>query len=402
MKPDIYLLTQVFPPDSSSTSQLFARLVEFLGAEGIRLKVFSAFPHGHSAKKSEHGENWEVQRLSRFGRPSHRIIVKLYSYFTYCFALAGEMLRLSRSSRVMVLTNPPFLPIWVWFFSRARRFQYQLMILDLYPEGLEQVGLIEKGGYVSKIWRALNLKAFRSAAGIAVLGRDMRTLIVSTYGVDPEKVHWIPHWSSLETNSVRSLLNNGIVRKLALNSKWIVQYSGNMGLWHDMDNIVEAAHQLRNQTEIHFLLVGGGVRKDNAKRLAENYGLSNITWMDPVPLNELEELLAACNIALISQREGLYGVAVPCKLYGILSAGRPVLAAVPGNCEVALVLNEENCGAVVPPHDPRALATTIRSLYRDQNLLQEMGRRARQAYLKNYTINHAAQRLQDAWAHVFR
>ena len=103
---------------------------------------------------------------------------------------------------------------------------------------------------------------------------------------------------------------------------------------------------------------------------------------------------------MISQREGLEGIAVPCKLYGVLAAGRAIVAAVPEGSEVASVVHEEGCGLVVPPSDPLAIATAIRRLITDPEMRLEMSRRAFKAYESKYSLAVTTQRFWRFWAKV--
>lgn len=243
----------------------------------------------------------------------------------------------------------------------------------------------------------MNRKAYGQAQTITVLGRDMRKLLWEKYGLPDEKVRWIPHWSPAGKSQPLSFAQSRLGVRLGLEKKWVVQYSGNMGLWHDMENLVRAAELLREEESIHFLCAGSGRRRQGAEHLAQQLGLRNVTWIDPVPLEDLDDLLAGCHAALISQREGLTGIAVPCKLYGILAAGRPVLAAVPADCETALVVREEKCGEVLPPHNPKALADCIRRRSRDPAGSAEMGQRSRLAYEQKYTLDRAVERFREVW-----
>ena len=243
----------------------------------------------------------------------------------------------------------------------------------------------------------MNRKAYGQAQTITVLGRDMKKLLLETYGLPEEKVSWIPHWSPAGRAQPLSFAQSRLAVRLGLEKKWVVQYSGNMGLWHDMENLVRTAELLREEESIHFLCAGSGRRRQGAEHLAQQLGLRNVTWIDPVPLEDLDDLLACSHAALISQRDGLTGIAVPCKLYGILAAGRPVLAAVPADCETALVVREEKCGEVLPPHNPKALADCIRRRSRDPAGSAEMGQRSRLAYEQKYTLDRAVERFREVW-----
>jgi glycosyltransferase involved in cell wall biosynthesis len=315
------------------------------------------------------------------------LVFRAAHYAAYLAGVARELLR-EPNRLALVVTNPPFLPVWAALIRTLIGGRFAVEIQDLYPDGLLAVGILREG-MAAEIWRRLNRAAFRRAESVIVLGRDMAARLESTYGVASEKIRVIPHWSPVEEGFVADARETRLLGELKLGGKFVVQYSGNMGLWHDIEQIVRAAEILRRSDGIHFLMVGGGRRRAAAEKLAKSLGLGNMTWTDFRPKEDLADSLSACHVALISQRAGVEGVAVPCKLYGILASGRPVIAAVPETSETARVVREEACGAVVVPEDADALASAIRHLAGNPPQAAEMGFRARRAYETNYSLDSA-------------
>jgi glycosyltransferase involved in cell wall biosynthesis len=272
------------------------------------------------------------------------------------------------------------------------------MLQDIYPDGLEAIGALRPYGMVAGLWRFLNRRAFVGADEIWALGRDMRDLLCTRYGLAPRRIRYVPHWSSVEVVQPKSTADSKLHAKLGLRGKFVVQYSGNMGLWHDLAAVVAAAVLLREERSIHFVLIGDGIRRPGALAAAETAGLENITWLPYIQDRaELEDALACCDAALISQLEGLEGIAVPCKLYGILASGRAIVAQVPQQSEVALVVQEESCGIVVNPGDVAGLAEAIRLLSRDASRVASCGRAAFEAFRSLYTVDTAAATFSQAW-----
>jgi glycosyltransferase involved in cell wall biosynthesis len=188
-----------------------------------------------------------------------------------------------------------------------------------------------------------------------------------------------------------------LFNQLKLAGRFVVQYSGNMGLWHDIDAIVRSAALLKHRGDIVFLFVGGGMRKAAAQSLAQELQLPNVLWLPYQPIENLADSLGCCHVALISQREGLEGVAVPCKLYGILASGRPIIAQVPTNSEVARVIREEDCGAVIAPGDSEGLAREVERMADDPARRQAAGLASRRAYQMKYTVEKGAERFSGGW-----
>ena len=376
---------------------MFGPLVEVFLKKGYDFQTWAGRTSGAENTELKNNSQRYVKYHGLKNNWKKNVPQRIISYFTFSFSVFIHLLFFSKEGHVIAVTNPPFLPIILWSASRIRLFHYSLVILDLYPDGLEKVGLIQASGTISKVWSYLNRRAFLKAESISVLGRDMKNYLIKKYSIPANKIYWVPHWCAHKSSSVLPIKGNPFVAKYKLENKWIVQYSGNMGLWHDIQNIVGAASILRENKNICFLMAGNGIRKSPAKEMSDRLGLSNIKWINSVPLDELDQLLAACHVSLISQRDNLVGLAVPCKLYGILASGRPVLAAVPKHCEVALVVNEEKCGVIVPPHNAMMLAHSIVWLHENPETTNEMGKRARAAYENKYTLAHAVRRFESTW-----
>lgn len=397
---DIVLLSQVFYPDNQSTSQLLTSLLFQLQGGRYSFTVIT----GYTARKkgvvppsSETFRNIRIRRHGITADYKKSLWRRAVHYACFMLGATWDLWRLRRSDFIIAVTNPPFTPVWLWFLQRLFLGRYQLVLHDIYPDGLVAVGRLQAGRLTDRLWRTANHRAFQAADKIVVLGRDMTELLKSEYDVSPEKIEYIPHWSTFQAHEPLEVDKSEIVRQLQLRGKFIVQYSGNMGLWHDMECIVQAAHQLRKQEQIHFILIGDGVRKLKAQQSAERLHLQNMTWLPFQPQEHLHHSLAGCHLALISQRAGLQGVAVPCKLYGILASGRGILAMVPKGSEIDLVVREEQCGITIAPGDSPGLAAAILELSQDPAKVAEWGRNAFKAYRHKYTLDMAAQAYQRLW-----
>ena len=386
----IKVFSQVFRPDEQSTSQLLSEVVARLSESGLALVVVAGFPgllRSQAAPLVR--ESWRGVQIERVGMrvsAKKNLLVRAAAYGSYSLAALWRLVRAPRGSRVFVVTNPPFLPVLAAWCCAVRGHRLKVMLQDIYPEGLVAVGRLRRTGVVSRLWHGLNRRAFRRADELWVLGRDMAELVQSHYGVPPGKIRLVPHWSPVEFASMCAAEQTNLFRELELEGKFVVQYSGNMGLWHDLASVVRAAELLQADPRVVFLLIGQGRERVPAERLAHELGLKNIRWLPYQPKERLEDSLSCCHAALISQRAGLEGVAVPCKLYGILASGRAVVAQVPAASEVARVVAEERCGCVVAPGDAQGLADAIAALVRDPETTARMGARSRAAYLAKYTI----------------
>ncbi|MDR1457926.1 MAG: glycosyltransferase family 4 protein [Puniceicoccales bacterium] len=387
---EIVLICRDFWPDTQATSQLFSDLIHSLTEKGHDISVLCGHPLT-SEHKPDATHPFEKIKIIRIGpkNPSKKnISCRLYNYIAFLLHL-GKYIPKYRTRKVIALTAPPFLPIWIYILQKLFRFSYDLFLLDLYPEILIGLEIFKPNALVVKIWKSLNRKAFHRAERIFVIGRDMEKVIKTSYGLD-ETTHYFPHWGQINGKLI-TFEDSHLTNELNLQSKFVVQYSGNMGMLHDMDSFVLVAKALIGYENIHFLFLGDGKRRERAKKLSAQ--IKNITWLPPQPKTDLSETLAACHIGLISLRENMLGYAVPSKLYGILASARAVIAMVPKGSEVEQVVTESNCGIITSNIDDTVSA--ILELYYNRKKLAQLATNGHREFLKKYTLNKAVSRYEQ-------
>ncbi len=186
----------------------------------------------------------------------------------------------------------------------------------------------------------------------------MEDLLMRYKGMTRDKIIFIPNWATL-TPGVRPIASGNAYRSQS-NAALVVGLSGNLGFTHDPDVVFDAALLLQNDPSIHFLLSGWGMGFERLKARQVEAALTNITLVDRVPEEKLEEFLSAADIWIIPYRRNVAGVSVPSRFYNLLAVGRPVLIISEPDAEAALTVKEDGLGWVVTPGDARELAATIK------------------------------------------
>jgi glycosyltransferase involved in cell wall biosynthesis len=154
-------------------------------------------------------------------------------------------------------------------------------------------------------------------------------------------------------------------------------HSGNLGLSQSLETLVDAAALLRDVPDVRLVFQGDGVKKPALEQRVKNLGLDNVLFLPFMPKAQLGESFAAVDVFIVSLQRGLAGYIVPSKLYGILASGRAFVAAVEEACEVASIATTHDCGLVVEPGNPQALADAIRACRADRARLAQRGANAR-------------------------
>src|SRR5262249_26637228 len=218
----------------------------------------------------------------------------------------------------------------------------------------------------------------RRADAVIALGDTMRRRLIDEKGADAGKIAVIHNWADCAALAPGPK-DNAFARQHGLAGRFVVMHAGNIGLSQNLDIVIAAAVRLREHDDIRFVFVGDGARRQDLERLARDRALDNVIFLPFQPRGDMRDSYAAADVFLISLQQGIEGYIVPSKLYGVLAAGRPYIAAIASASEVADIAREHECGLVVPPGDSDPLAARVLELYRDRGRLEKLGARARQA-----------------------
>jgi glycosyltransferase involved in cell wall biosynthesis len=213
-------------------------------------------------------------------------------------------------------------------------------------------------------------------------------------GAPPERVHVIPNW--VDTTRLQPLgKDTQWAREWGFDERFVVMHSGNVGHAQDLDSLVRAATFLRDLDDIVITIIGTGARHAELVALAERLQVESVLFLYYQNRRVLPQSLSAADVHVVGLAPGLAGYVVPSRLYGILAAGRPVIAAADAESETAQVVERVGCGIVVPPGRPELLARAIRDAHDGAYDLEEMGARGREWVEREADRSVAMRRYRD-------
>ncbi len=380
-----------FHPDTSATGQLLTELCESLVRDhGCRVSVVAGVPllpvaDGQTARRSgwlvnreRHG-GIEILRARGTRFSKRRFIGRAANYVTYFLSACYAGLRLDRPDVVVALTDPPIIGLAAHLAARRFRVPFVMAYKDIFPEVARLLEDFQSHA-VEEMLQTVNRFLARRADRVATLGETMRRRVVEGKGADPARTVVIADWVDCHA-VVPADRNNAFARASDLTGKFVVMHSGNIGLSQGLETLVEAAALLRHHRDIEIVFVGEGVKKAALVEQARALRLANVRFLPFAPKERLSESFGAADAFVISLKPGLAGYIVPSKLYGILAAGRPYVAAVEEESEVTTITRRYECGLLAEPGKPRDLADKILALYHDRSLAQRLGDSARRAAL---------------------
>ena len=391
-----FFVSPVFYPDEVSTAGLFTSLCAYMAEDQFEVEVWCAQPsYTHSGRQSRCVSYKGIKIRYLFSTRFHKSKMwgRLLNILTFMLSISCRLLFSKYKTPVFTHTTPPFLGILVSLICCLKGRKLFYIMLDIFPEGMIRLGKLRANNIFVKLWKRLFIKALRRSERIIVLGRDMGDYIAGIYPGGRNKIDYIPHWQDEKLVHPISLEGHPFIREYKLEGKFIVQYSGNMGLWNDMETSGKVVN--RNLNGVYFVFIGGGMRLKELHSAISTKEPSNALFLPFQPSEKLGEVLTGCHVSLVSLREGLEGMAVPSKIYGILAAGVPVIALVPEKSEIAYIVREENCGFVINPSDTQGLNNAILELKDNQQLRKTMGLNGRKAFEQKYTTRIIAEKYKS-------
>jgi glycosyltransferase involved in cell wall biosynthesis len=323
-------------------------------------------------------------RHTRFGK--HGFVGRILNFLTFTAAAWGRCLWLpQRPDLVITETDPFFLPLVGRFLKWWTGCRFVAYLQDIYPDIAVAVGKVREG-LITRCLRWLLVSAYRRADRVVVLSEDMRQKCLRN-GVPAEHLAILPNW--VDTTAIQPVTGENPFRtQQNCGDKFVVMYSGNMGVGHLLEPIIEAATLLRDQVEILFLLIGEGQQKVRLQQLVTDRGLTNVRFLPYQPRELLTYSLSAANVQLISMRPEVVECLMPSKLYGVLAAGVPSIVLAPLQCELSRVVVEQQaglvCGTDAPEPLPPRLAAAISHMARDQDFCTNAGINARRLAVEEY------------------
>ena len=353
----VLFLNRVYPPDHGATGQLLAELAEELTQAGWQVSIVAAGTPPLETRNSK----LEIHRVR--GLPFTRAALwkRALAYASLYPALLGRALRRPRHEVIVTLTDPPLLLLLgplLKFWKRSRLVHWAQ---DIYPQVAEELGVVRKKGFAANLLRWLSSRALRRHDAIIVVGRCMKDRLIAR-GLAPEKISVLPNWPVGRSRSQRAEVSTAAApnpQSPISPSPFTVMYSGNFGLAHPFEAIIEAVKILEHEAApVRFVFAGSGPKLDSLRTSLTR--CSNVDFRGPAPLDQLHASLSAADAHLASMHEALCGLVVPSKVYGGLAAGRPCVFLGPRASEAAQLILESGAGAVLSGAGGRALAELLR------------------------------------------
>jgi colanic acid biosynthesis glycosyl transferase WcaI len=279
-----------------------------------------------------------------------------------------------------------------WIIGRIRRAPFVYNVQEIYPDIAINLGAIRNDLLIRSLF-ALERFVYRRASRVTVIASQMRACLIEKQ-VKPEKIIVIPNFVDL-SDFTPLAKDNGFSRKYNIHDKFLISYAGNMGSAQQLEVFVEAANILRNETRIHFLMLGDGTFQSTLQRQVKDYNLPNFTFLSYQPYSLMPQVYAASDLCLVPLASQAGCVAAPSKVYRILACARPILAIADADTDLGKLILEVKCGAVIAPDSPVALANAILEASCNSEKWKQSGKNGCAHVIENYSRSSVTNQYND-------
>jgi glycosyltransferase involved in cell wall biosynthesis len=360
------ILNQFFYPDHSATSQLMTELAQNLSEYGFEVTALASrgrYNGGGVLPPLEYYEGVRIERVRATSFGKTRLLGRLADYLSFYASAFWKLLTLPRQDVVMALTTPPLIGLIALVVGRLRGMRFVSLMEDLYPDVAVAVGALSHKSPLARLLDWLTRKMLQHADRIIVLSDCMLDRVVAKIGQEARPhIDVIHNWADGEEIAPLDDGKGDFFEELNwqdLNDKFVILFSGNLGLVNEFSTVLDAARALRARSDIVFVFIGEGSRAGEIKSFVSRHGLGNVRMLPYQPREKLRRSLASGDALLITLAEGLAGLSVPSKTYSSLAAGRPLLFVGDQRSCVARLIRKHDCGATVASGESERLAEII-------------------------------------------
>ena len=312
----------------------------------------------------------EVTRINRWHeRPARK---KALSFLVALLRMWFLLMTKYRRYEVFFVSVPPM----GYLLNLLLPHRFSMVIWDVYPDILKITGMPESHP-VYRTWSALNRRSFRKAWRVFTISDSMADTL-SRY-MDRERLIVQPIWSIFQENSRIPSDRNPFIREHDLEDRFVVQYSGNIGVTHNVEALIDIAERLNDEPGVVFQVIGRGPRQPLIERLITERNLNNVQML-PFQSDEMFPYsLSAADLGVVILHESVSRGSVPSKAYNLMSFGIPALYIAAPDSGLARYCERYGHARCFSADQLGDAASFIRDLAEDKALHQAMQQRAEQA-----------------------
>lgn len=389
-KNDVLVLCQFFYPEYVSSATLPLDMAEDFVKSGITVNVLCGYPkeylyeHNKMMPILEKYNGINIKRVKYIQLNRKRSFSRIVNQLSFVISILLRLAYIIKHKCIIVYSDPPILPVITAIVNSIFKVKFIFVAYDIFPDIAIAMNKTKKNSIITKVMNLINNAVYSSASKVIALSEEMKDYILK-YKLPSESssVEVIPNW--YDKNKLKyGVITDSELKLLKDNGKFIILYSGNMGVCQDMETITNVVLQLKDNKDICFVFTGHGNKSGNIKDVIKQNNLKNVTFYNFLLGDDYSNVLQIADCHIVSLEKGIEGLCVPSKTYSYLAAGRTLLAIMSQNTDIARMLKEYCAGFTFDQGDINGFSKTILYLNNNRDENNKIGENARNAFLNLY------------------
>ena len=396
-KKKLLVYAHYYYPDVASTGQILTELCEGM-KETFDITVICVVP-SYTGKIEEKYKTQRIYKENINGINIVRVRVpefqksnkvsRIKNLLSYFFNSLIATLKIEKQDYIFTISQPPILGgilgvLGKWI--KGGKLIYNIQ--DFNPEQTMAVGYAKNKLLLNTVMM-IDKFSCKQSNEVIVVGRDMQETLRNRFNNKkvPENT-FINNW--IDEKEIYPLSENhpkivAFKEKYNLQDKFIIMYSGNIGLYYDLENIIKVIGKFKGREDVIFAFVGDGTVKKEIESYATENKLNNVTFIPYQDKADLVYSLNSADIHWVVNAKGIKGVSVPSKLYGVMAAGKSVLGVLDEGSEARLIVDECNCGVCTEPSNYNEIYNKIEYILNNKEKVKSLGQNGRKYLEMNLT-----------------
>lgn len=403
VKKKLLIFAHYYYPDTASTGQILKDQAEGMLKE-FDVTVICVVPSYSGTIEEKYktqkyyfekinGVNVIRVRVPEFTKTNK--ISRIKNIVSYFFGALDASSKVDKQDYVFTISQPPILGGLLGVIGKWKKHAKMIYcIQDFNPEQIMAVNY-SKNKFV--LWAMMVIDKFscKHSDLVITVGRDLVETLKGRFKDKNVPKHiMINNWIDEKEIYPLEADNEKVVafrKQYGLEDKFVIMYSGNIGLYYDLENLLKVIKKFKSGTkaadgrEVAFAFVGAGVALDKLMLYKKEHHMDNVVF---IPYQDKENLIYSLNagdVHWVVNSKGIKGVSCPSKFYGCASGARPVLGVLEKGSEIRMLIEEIGCGLVCEPEEYDKVEENIRWFIDNAGSSEvvEMGKKGR-IYLEKY------------------
>jgi glycosyltransferase involved in cell wall biosynthesis len=383
----LLLIHQIFVTPEEGGGTRHYEMLKYLAQKQVDVTVFASDTDYLSGKKRDvkfsQKDNMKIYYLRTLSKVHASLLARALNFLTFSFMnfIKGLFLR---NVDIIWSTSPPLFQAFSGLIlAKIKRKKFLFEVRDLWLDFAVELDLLSKQSITYKIFKQIEKFVYKYSDKIIVNSPGFipyiqrvvpdKEIEVFSNGVDMEA------FEKLKANEVQKKR-----KEFGVEDKFVVLYTGNLGIANNIEVIIEVARMIQNtHPDIHFMLFGGGLKKEEFREKIQELKLKNITIFDSRPKKEMPLIISMADVCIATLKNiPLFSTVYPNKVFDYMACKKPTILAIEG--EIRKVIENANGGIPVTPGNADEIKDAVLHYYENRKLIKSHGENAYQFVKKHF------------------